>query len=210
MTEHYVEVADAILRDHGIHYVVVGGQAVARTVQTGTSDVDVMVTTADFDATVAVLLKDKRIRLRGLREGVALFAIESAQGVGFDLLDAAPFGGTRTGEEFFRFLIDEESTETDRIRYSSTALVWYTRMHASRWRVYAEKILVNILDGADPKELERVEAIARRFGCEEALRPRIAYVREELRGRSGDQPSEAAAPPRSKDPARTREPGGPR
>jgi hypothetical protein len=184
VTEHYVEVADAILRDHGIRYVVVGGQAVARTVQTGTSDVDVMVTTADFDATVAVLLKDKRLRLRGLREGVALFAIESAQGVGFDLLDAAPFAGTRSGADFFRFLLEEESSENDRIRYASTALVWYTRMHASRWRIYAEKILVNILDGADRKELERVEAIARKFGCEELLRPRVAYVRSELTGRA--------------------------
>lgn len=178
--------ADSILREHDIRYVVVGGQAVAKTVITGTSDVDIMVTTSDFAQTVARLLKDPRLRLRGAREGLELFAIETAQGVGLDVLDAAPFSGTRSGEEFFRYLVERESSETGGIRYASTAFVWYTRLLASRWRVYAEKILLNILDGADPKLLERAEAIARDFGTSSDVAPRLLYVREELRRRAAD------------------------
>lgn len=180
MTEATVATAAALLAEHGIQFIVVGGQAVARTVPTGTSDVDVMVTTAAFDATVAVLLRDPRLRMRGLREGVALFAVESARGMGLDVLDAAPFAGERSGEEFYRFLREEESTETDGIRYASPALVWYTRLLATRWKVYAEKILVNILDGAEPSLLTRVEAIARRFGTQALVDEHIRYVREQL------------------------------
>jgi hypothetical protein len=178
-----VDVANIILTGHGIAFIVVGGQAVARTVETGTSDVDVMVTTGDFPRTVEKLLKDPRIRLRGMREGVALFAIESARGVGLDVLDAAPFAGNRSGAEFYRFLEQQESREENGIRYATTALVWYTRMLTSRWKVYAEKILVNILDGADPRLLERAEAIGREFGTSAQLAPRVAYVREQLKER---------------------------
>jgi hypothetical protein len=178
-----VDVANLILTGHGISFIVVGGQAVARTVETGTSDIDVMVTTADFPRTVEKLLKDPRIRLRGMREGVALFTIESARGVGLDVLDAAPFAGKRSGTEFYQFLAQQESHEANGIRYASTALVWYTRLLTTRWKVYAEKILVNILDGADPRLLERAEAIGRDFGTTVELAPRAAYVREQLNER---------------------------
>lgn len=184
-----VELVDLILRGHNIRYVVVGGQAVARTVRTGTVDVDVMVTTSDFQGTVARLLQDPRIRLRGQREGVALLSIESARGAGLDVLDAAPFAGERSGEEFYRFLVDEQSTESAGIRYASTAIVWYTRLLTTRWQVYAEKILVNITDGADPELLVDAERIAGRFGTLEAVRPRLEYVRRELAER-GQRPRE--------------------
>lgn len=188
MTEPSVADAAALLREHAVSFVVVGGQAVARTVPTGTSDVDVMVTTSDFESTIALLLKDKRIRLRGLREGVALFAVESSRGMGLDVLDAAPFAGERSGEEFFRFLREEESTETDGIRYASPALVWYTRLLATRWRAYAEKILVNIVDGADASLLVRVERIAQRFGTQGLLGERVRYVRDQLAERGFPPP----------------------
>jgi hypothetical protein len=180
MIDASVLAADGLLKEHGIRYVVVGGQAVAKTVQTGTSDIDVMVTTSDFEQTVARMLKDSRLRMRGLREGVALFAIESARGVGFDILDSAPFAGERSGKEFFDYLIEQESSESEGIRYASTPIVWYTRLLATRWKIYAEKILVNILDGAESKLLDRVQEIAERFGTRSLLEERIRYVRQEL------------------------------
>ncbi len=183
-----VEAACAILKEHDSAFVVVGGQAVARTVPTGTMDVDVMVTTADFGATLALLLKDPRLRLRGVREGVAMFAMEEAGGIGFDLLDAAPFAGRRSGKAFFRFLVDTESTESGGVRYASTAIVWYTRLLTSRWKVYAEKILVNISDGADAGLLRRVEDIARLFGSWAEVEPRLRYVRNELAERANAAP----------------------
>jgi hypothetical protein len=189
VSETTVALADVILRGHEIQYVVVGGQAVARTVPTGTLDVDVMVTTSDFQGTVARLLKDPRIRLRGMREGLALLSIESARGAGLDVLDSAPFAGDRSGEEFYRFLVNEESTETAGVRYASTAIVWYTRLLTSRWQVYAEKILVNILDGANAELLGHAERIAQRFGTLETVRPRLEYVRRELADR-GQRPRE--------------------
>lgn len=179
-----VDLADVILRGHGIQYVVVGGQAVAQTVRTGTVDVDVMVTTSDFQGTVARLLQDPRIRLRGMREGVALLSIESARGAGLDVLDSAPFAGERSGEEFYRYLVEQESTEAAGIRYASTAIVWYTRLLTTRWKVYAEKILVNILDGADPALLVEAERIASRFGTLAVVRPHLEYVRQELSQRA--------------------------
>ncbi|MCI4363015.1 MAG: hypothetical protein L3K13_01735 [Thermoplasmata archaeon] len=183
MSATTVDLADVILRGHGIQYVVVGGQAVARTVRTGTVDVDVMVTTSDFQGTIERLLKDPRIRLRGMREGLALLSIESARGAGLDILDSAPFAGDQSGGEFYRYLVEEESSESAGVRYASTAIVWYTRLLTSRWKVYAEKILVNILDGADPGLLAQAERIARRFGTLELVRSRLEYVRRELGGR---------------------------
>ncbi|MCI4346671.1 MAG: hypothetical protein L3K07_07990 [Thermoplasmata archaeon] len=180
MSAATVDLADVILRGHGIQYVVVGGQAVARTVRTGTVDVDVMVTTSDFQGTVERLLKDPRIRLRGLREGLALLSIESARGAGLDVLDSAPFSGDHPGGEFYRFLVEEESTEAAGVRYASTGIVWYTRLLTSRWKLYAEKILVNIADGADPDLLVQAERIAKRFGTLELVRSRLEYVRREL------------------------------
>jgi hypothetical protein len=189
MSAATVGLANVILRGHGIQYVVVGGQAVARTVRTGTVDVDVMVTTADFQGTVARLLQDPRIRLRGMREGVALLSIESARGAALDVLDSAPFAGTRSGEELYRFLLEEESSESSGVRYASTAFVWYTRLLTSRWQVYAEKILVNIMDGANPALLIQAERIAKRFGTAELVRTRLEYVRRELAQR-GRRPKE--------------------
>jgi hypothetical protein len=188
VTDASVLTAAAILRSHGIRFIVIGGQAVGRTVSTGTSDVDVMVTTSDFDHTVALLLKDEQIRLRGLREGVALFAIESARGLGLDVLDSTPFAGDRPGGELYEFLEAQESSEAEGILYASTAFVWYTRLLTTRWRVYAEKILVNILDGANANEFRRVEEIAQKFGTQALVAERIAYVRRELSERTSGAP----------------------
>lgn len=189
MTDPAVRTVAALLRDHGIDYVVVGGQAVARTVPTGTMDVDIMVTTADFEETVAKLLKDPRTRLRGMREGLALLALESASGAALDVLDAAPFAGPHGGAEFYRYLVEQESSLLDGIRYATTPIVWYTRLLASRWKVYVEKILVNIGDGADPELLSKTEKIAAVFGTQAEVEPRLRYLREELRSRrSAERP----------------------
>jgi hypothetical protein len=181
VTDPAVRAADAILRRIEIRYVVIGGQAVAQRVPTGTLDVDVMVTTADYAEGIRKLREDKSLLFRGEQDGVAFFALVDMGGVGFDLLDATPFAGARTGDEFFRFLQTDESTEKDGIRYATTPVVWYTRLLAARWQVYAEKIVTNILDGAPPSgSLRRVEEISRRFGTEGTIRPRVEYVRREM------------------------------
>lgn len=152
----------------------------AARVVTGTADVDVMVTTSDYSEAVSKLRADEGLKFRGESDGVATFGITALGGVGLDVLDAASFSGIRSGEEFFRFVETEASYEKDGIRYAKTAVVWYTRLMIRRWETYAEKILVNALDGAPPGALREVEQIAERFGAEETIRPRIASVRKNL------------------------------
>jgi hypothetical protein len=187
-----VAAADRILRRHGIRYVVVGGQAVARRVDTGTLDVDVMVTTADYASAVRTLRKDTELAFRDEQDGVAFFSLRNLEGTGFDLLDARPFAGARPGDTFFDFLVTEGSTEEGGVRFATTPVVWYTRLLATHWKVYAEKIVTNIGHGAPPAaHLRKVRQIAQRFGTEKIVQPRIEYVREEmLRSTIGEEPPE--------------------
>jgi hypothetical protein len=180
VTDAGVGAADRILRRHGIRYVVVGGQAVARDAATATQDVDVMVTTGDYRNAVARLRGDEELTAAWDGGAVTRFGIRDLSGVPLDVVDSGFFAGRRTGQEFFDFLIREESSEKDGVRYVSTAGVWYMRLLTKRWRAYAEKIVTNVIDGVDPSRLKRVESIATVFGTEAAMRERIAYVREEL------------------------------
>jgi predicted nucleotidyltransferase/(2Fe-2S) ferredoxin len=180
MSEPSVEAADAVLRKHGIRYAVVGGQAIARNAATATRDVDVLVTTADYRTAVDRLREDDELTLAWEGGPVTRFGIAALRGVPLDVVDAGFFAGTKTGEEFFDFLVHEQATEADGILFVSPEAVWYMRLMTKRWRTYAEKIVTNVLDGLTADRLQQVEEIARRFGTEETIRERIAYVREEL------------------------------
>jgi len=179
-----VGAVDRVLRRHDIRYVVVGGQAVARSAATATVDVDVMVTTADYRDAIARLEQDPELTKAWDGGAVCRFGLRSRPGIPLDVVDAGAFAGLRPGAEFFSFLEGEESTEVEGIRYASPAAVWYTRLMTKRWRAYAEKIVTNVVDGLGVAVLARVEAIGRRFGTESALRPRLQYVQEELDARS--------------------------
>ncbi len=180
VTEPEVAAADAIFRRKGIRYVVIGGQAIAQNAATATRDVDVMVATADYRRTLAQLREERDLAFDWEDGKLARFRILPIGGVPLDILDASVFAGRRTGEEFFRYLREEASTESGGVTYASPELVWYTRLLTKRWRAYAEKIVTNVLDGISPGRLEKVEEIARHFGTEATVRERIAYVREEL------------------------------
>ena len=181
MTDPAVEAADRILKRHGIGYVIVGGQAIAQSAATATRDVDAMVATADYRGAIAALGGDPELTLAMDGGAVARFGIRALAGAPLDLVDAGVFAGTRSSQEFFDFLVREQSSEVDGIRYVSAEAVWYTRLLTKRWRAYAEKIVTNVIDGIEADRLAAVEAIARRFGTEPELRERIDYVREELR-----------------------------
>lgn len=180
MTDADVAAADAILRRKGIRYVVIGGQAIARQAATATRDVDVMVATADYDETIARLQAEKEVAFDWDDRQLARFRILPAGGVPLDVINAATFSGTLSGEEFFRFLMDEGSSETDSVRYATPEVVWYTRLLTKRWKAYAEKIVTNVIDGVDAERLDAVEKIAGKFGTEALLKERIGYVRSEL------------------------------
>ena len=181
MTEPEVTAADAILRRHGIRYVVIGGQAIARRAATTTHDVDVMVATADYSATVRRLRTEPGLVLDWEDVQLARFRIRPQGGVPLDIINASAFSGGKTGEEFFRYLAEEGSTEAEGIRNATPDVVWNTRLLTKRWRAYSEKIVTNIIDGVEVDRLDQVEELARRFGTEATLRERVTYVRGELR-----------------------------
>jgi hypothetical protein len=180
VTEPEVEAADAILRGRGIRYVVVGGQAIAQKAATTTHDVDVMVATDDYGKTLARLRGEKDLTFDWEDNQIARFRIRSVGGVPLDVINSATFSGNRPGEEFFRYLTQEGSMETDGILYAIPEVVWYTRLLTKRWKAYAEKIVTNVIDGVGASRLREVEQVARRFGNEVTIKTRIAYVREEL------------------------------
>ncbi|MGI0155330.1 MAG: hypothetical protein ACREDE_04260, partial [Thermoplasmata archaeon] len=115
MTEPEVGAADAILRRQGIRFVVVGGQAIAQKAATTTHDVDVMVATDDFARTIARLRSEKDLAFDWDDRQIARFRIRSIGGVPLDIINAATFSGTRSGGEFFRFLLTEGSTDSDEV-----------------------------------------------------------------------------------------------
>jgi hypothetical protein len=75
--------------------------------------------------------------------------------------------------------VDEASSETHRVRFASLEAVWYTRLMVRRWRVYADKILADVVANANLGRLNEVREIARRFGTEQTVAPRIDYLHEE-------------------------------
>lgn len=180
MTEPEVEAADAILRRRGIHFVVVGGQAIAQRAATTTHDVDVMVATNDYGRTIARLRNEKDLAFDWEDDQIARFRIRSVGGVPLDVINASTFSGKKSGEEFFQYLVQDGSSVTDGVAYASPEVVWYTRLLTKRWKAYAEKIITNVIDGVSSGRLGKVEEIARRFGKEATIEERIAYVREEL------------------------------
>jgi hypothetical protein len=180
VTEPEVLAADTILRRHGIRYVVVGGQAVAQQAATTTHDVDVMVATHDFQETVGRLRTEKEVAFDWEDDNLARFRILPAGGVPLDVLNSSLFAGKKSGEAFFRFLLDGASSDDRGISYCAPEVVWYTRLLTKRWKAYAEKIVTNVIDGLAPGRLLQVEAIGREFGTDAVLGPRITYVREEL------------------------------
>lgn len=170
-----------ILRSHGVDFVIVGGQAVLRHVPRATGDVDVMVTTADYSATVSGLRGDPRLVFRSDADGVAQFYVRPLDGMGLDVLDAGSFSGSSPGSAFYDFLRRESSSETAGVRFASVESVWYTRLMVRRWRVYADKILADVVANASLRRVAEVRKIARRFGTEEIIAPRIEYLREEAK-----------------------------
>jgi hypothetical protein len=180
LTDEEVSAADAILRRLGIPYVVVGGQAMARSAATTTRDVDVMVATADYARTVEELRKESGLAFDWDDGKLCRFRILARGGVPLDVINGAAFAGKRPGADFYRYLAEEASSTADGIAYASPEAVWYTRLLTKRWRAYAEKIVTNMIDGVTPDRLHGVEEIGRRFGTEHTLTERLAYVREEM------------------------------
>lgn len=93
MTDPEIATATAILGKHKIRFVVIGGQAVGKSVA-ATEDVDVMVTTADYAETVPELRHDPDLAFEWEEGGVTRFKMRAAGDIGLDVLDAHEFPAT--------------------------------------------------------------------------------------------------------------------
>jgi hypothetical protein len=178
VTEPEVAAADRVLARHRIRYVVIGGQAVGKGIR-ATDDVDVMVSSAGYHDAVGQLRSDPQLAFVWDQEGVTRFSMTEAEGERLDVLDPSFFSGDKSGEEFFAYL-EATSRRSDGIHYATKAAVWYTRLLVRRWKVYAEKILADLVGGAGAGYLRQVEAIGREFGTSDLLRDRIDYIRKEM------------------------------
>ena len=123
VTEPDVLAADQLLRRRGIEYIVIGGQAIARSAATATHDIDVMVATSEFRRTVDRLRSEKELAFDWEDHQLARFRILPAGGVPLDIINAAAFAGDKSGEEFYRFLSRDGSAESDGIRYATPEVV---------------------------------------------------------------------------------------
>ncbi|MCI4341057.1 MAG: hypothetical protein L3K11_01565 [Thermoplasmata archaeon] len=170
-----------ILRSHEVEFVVVGGQAVLRRVPRATGDVDAMVTTSDYVETVLRLRGDPRLVFRSESDGVAQFYVRPLGDMGLDVLDAGSFSGDSPGAAFYDFVVGESSSTAEGVRFASLEAVWYTRLMVPRWQVYADKILSDVIANASLGRVDEVRKIARRFGTERIIAPRIEYLREEAK-----------------------------
>jgi hypothetical protein len=180
LTDDEVRAADAILQKLGIRFVVVGGQAVARSAATSTRDIDVMVATADYPRTVELLRREPGLAFDWDDGKLCRFRMLARGGLPLDVINGSAFSGRGAGSDFYRYLADEASSMSDGISYASPEAVWYTRLLTKRWQAYAEKIVTNMIDGVPPERLSDVAAIGRRFGTETVLAGRLEYVRQEM------------------------------
>lgn len=163
-----------LLTRHGIRFVVVGGQAVARRVQTATEDIDVLVLVEDLGATVADLAKDSAVKcIDAPASGMAGGQVRVGGAyVDFDLLDPASYSGNRPGPDFFAYVLRYGSSEG----YATPPVVWYMRLVAGDKGVYGSKIATDIRNGAPVAWLDEARRIARRFRTLARVDSGIAFV----------------------------------
>ncbi len=167
-----------LLERHGIRFVIVGGQAVARSVPTATEDIDALVMVDDLGAAVEALREDPAVRqIDAPSSGMAGGRVRTGgREIDFDLLDPAAYSGSRSGREFFEFAHRHRSGS-----FAAPRLVWYMRLVAGDLAVYGSKIATDIRNGAPLSWLEDARRIARRFGTAGTVETGVRFVRELVR-----------------------------
>ena len=106
------------------------------------------------------------------------------------MLDPQGFSGTRSGDEFFRFVWDHYLYDSNAGRMAKPEVVWYTRLLVPR-ASYRDKIAQDIENGAPVEWLDRALEIAHRFGTTRVARSRALEVTTLLGTFGVDIPSTA-------------------
>lgn len=165
----------------GGRYLIVGGAAVARAVDSETEDVDLMLAVSDYASVVKKLGEDPRVFIESVGGMAGGFLTAGGRRIEFDLLNPSSFSGNRTGEEFFRYVLRYRSQESSEGRYVLPPVVWYMRLLVPDWLTYVQKILRDLRAGAPWHWMVDVLDLGRRFGTRERLAPRVDEAREAAR-----------------------------
>lgn len=169
---------ERLLERHGVPFVIVGGQALARKIPTATQDIDVLVLVNDLAVVTESLGKDPAVRYvdppsSGMSGGQVRVA---GSYIDFDLLDPASYSGTRSGAAFFSYVRRYGSEGA----YATPPVVWYMRLVVGDHTIYGSKVATDIRNGAPVGWLEDARRIARQFGTSALVDEGVAFVRRLL------------------------------
>jgi hypothetical protein len=162
-------------------FLIVGGAAVARAVDSETEDVDLMLAVSDYGRVVRGFAGDPSVQIEAHGPIAGGFLLAGGRRVEFDLLDPSAFSGERSGNEFFDYVLRYRSRPGSEGRYATPPVVWYMRLTVPDWLSYVQKILRDLRAGAPWRWMEVVRHIARRFGTEGKMVSRIENAKEAAR-----------------------------
>lgn len=175
-----LETLTGVLEEIGADYVLVGGMAVELAgYPTGTEDVDFAVTMRDFGRVMKQLEDDPRFRdveNLGTIGGAQFFTGNRWMDV--DFVNPKLFRGNKSGDAFIRYIRRYRSRKTPAGPVARPEVTMYMRLIGPDWAIYVQKILRDIRAGVPEDTLEGALAIARVFGVEEILRPRMRKTKD--------------------------------
>ncbi len=173
------------LRRNGVDYIVIGGQAIAEHVQTGTEDLDVLVALRDFDEALTRLKADQEFGDAPEERGwIAKFVISTgtpaADRIDFDVVSTVRYVKGPSANRFFDYIQTKWTYDGALGPTAKPEAVWYMRLlvDAPNQGRYAIKIRNNIRDGAPLAWFDGVREIAKEFGTLGEVEPRIRAILE--------------------------------
>ena len=165
------------LVSEGYRAILIGGLAVEVAGFGGTKDVDLLVPVEEFDG--ILYLKGDGLEILSTTGGWVTngrLTLEDGTTVPFDVLHPSKFVGPgHSGEDFFRYVEQHGSRKTRYGRVAFPSVVYYTRLLVSgpHGELYIERIRRDLDGGAPWSWVGDALAIARQFGTEKRVKPRI-------------------------------------
>lgn len=167
------------LKEMGIDYIVVGGAVIELKHGIGTQDVDVIISMKEFDGLEAKVGKNPRFKaVESLDTLMGAEFLLGTKWIDVEFINPKLFSGKKEPDEFIDYVKNYRSRKTAYGPTADASVVWYMRLAIPDWEVYLQKILRDVRAGASLKMLEDVIEIARVFGAEKELKPRVKKARE--------------------------------
>jgi hypothetical protein len=172
-------VAEWLLSEIGIPFVIVGGSAIQIEVPVATKDVGILVSGRNL-ARIDSALQDRKDAfpldpatgtIRGTKVSIGGSSID------VDFLSAGPFGG----DDFLRYVRGQGSKPYGGTLRARPEVVFYMRLSLDDWRENIPSIERDLLVGVPESTLDSAVAVARRFGRGQRIGDRVEAVRKTRR-----------------------------